>query len=182
MDVKTLCLGALSIEDATGYDIKQMFESTFNHFQHASYGSIYPALKQLESEGLVSCREEAGDRHLTRKVFSISEQGRQTFVDALEATPPVEQIRSDLLVLLFFAHLLPTEVLRSKLDQVEKEYRRKLDYLESILECEAHTAGIRITIELGIHVFREKLDFLNRKREGLLADHKKAPVAAEIPS
>ena len=59
MDVRTLCLGVLSLGDASGYEIKKRLESTFNHFYDASFGSIYPALNQLQKEGLVRCEPEA---------------------------------------------------------------------------------------------------------------------------
>ena len=147
MSVKTLCLGALSLQDGTGYDIKKLFEAAFSHFHSASYGSIYPALKQLEDGSLVDCRVEPGEKHPDRKLFSLTEAGRETLLEELTAMPASEQIRSNFLVLLFFAHLLPTEVLRDKLDQIEAYYVDELSYLESIADCPTHTAGIRYTIE-----------------------------------
>ena len=60
MDVKTLCLGVLSRGDASGYEIKkQCEEGPFAHFYAAGFGSIYPALNALWSEGLISVREES---------------------------------------------------------------------------------------------------------------------------
>jgi len=176
LDVKTLCLGALCITDATGYDIKKLFESAFSHFQHASYGSIYPALRQLEDTGLVSSREEPGTGHPARKVFTPTPAGRQRFVETLMETPASEQLRSDFLVLLFFAHLLPTDALAAKLDEVEAQYRQQLDYLESIATDHTHTTGIQFTIDLGIRVYREKLAFLNERRDLLLATHAETPA------
>ena len=54
MDVKTVCLGMLTDGDATGYDLKKHFDSSFGHFYSAGYGSIYPALASLADHGLVS--------------------------------------------------------------------------------------------------------------------------------
>lgn len=180
MDVKTLCLGTLSLTDATGYDIKRMFESALNHFQHASFGSIYPALRRLQDEGLVTSREESGEGHPMRKVFSATEKGRRRFVAALEETRPDEQLRSDFLVLMFFAHLLPTETLNRKLDEVETAYRQELDYLESIADDCAHSPGIRFTIDLGIRVYREKLAFVRERRASLLATHRQIAPTGEL--
>ena len=40
MDVKTLCLGVLTLGDASGYEIRKQFEEgPFAHFFGASYGS-----------------------------------------------------------------------------------------------------------------------------------------------
>ncbi len=58
MNTKELCLGALFLGDASGYEIKQRFETTFSHFQQASFAAIYPALTRLKAEGLVSSRVE----------------------------------------------------------------------------------------------------------------------------
>ncbi len=49
MNVRTLCLGILSLGEASGYEIKKDVEDgLFSHFIEASYGSIYPALNQLQ--------------------------------------------------------------------------------------------------------------------------------------
>ena len=45
MDTRSICLGVLSMGEATGYEIKKLFEDgPFSHFYDAGYGSIYPAL------------------------------------------------------------------------------------------------------------------------------------------
>ena len=59
MNVRTLCLGILSVGEASGYEIKkEIEEGLFSHFIDASFGSIYPALTQLNAEGLVTLRAE----------------------------------------------------------------------------------------------------------------------------
>lgn len=175
MSIKTLCLGALSFQESTGYDIKKLFEAAFGHFHAASFGSIYPALRQLQDDGLVRHRWEAGERHPDRKLFRLTDAGRQTLVDDLTALPASETVRSDFLVLLFFAHLLPTEVLASKLDEIEGHYRNELDHLASVAAAGPHTAGIAYTIEQGIRVYRAKLQLLAERRDSLLADHRRVP-------
>jgi DNA-binding PadR family transcriptional regulator len=177
MSIKTLCLGALSLQDSTGYDIKKLFDAAFSHFHSASYGAIYPALKQLEEADLVACRLEAGDRHPDRKRFHITAAGQASLLQELTGLPASETCRSDFLVLLFFAHLLPTEVLAAKLDEIESYYRRELDYLESLADSPEHTAGIAYTIEHGIRTYRAKLQLLSERREALLAEHAETPAS-----
>jgi DNA-binding PadR family transcriptional regulator len=175
MRVKTLCLGALCLGDATGYDIKKLFEAAFDHFHGASFGSIYPSLQQLEQEGLVSHSIEAGDKHPDRKLFHVTDAGRAAFASELAGTRATEQLRSEFLVLMFFAHLLPGEVLRQKLDEMQSHYRGMLDYLDSIAACNGHTAGMEFTIGMGRAVLRTKLDYLLSQREALLAAHRQPP-------
>jgi PadR family transcriptional regulator AphA len=175
MNVKTLCLGTLCLMDGTGYDIKKLFEAAFRHFHSASYGSIYPSLNQLQCEGLIELRVEPGERHPDRKVYSITEAGRRAFLEEIVRAEPAEQLRSEFLVLVFFAHLLPTERLAGLLDEVCRRYRETLAYLESLEACEDNTAGIRFTIGLGIATLRAKLAFVESQREQLLDRHRVVP-------
>ncbi len=175
MNVKDLCLGTLCLQPGTGYDIKKLFEAAFSHFHSASYGSIYPALKQLQEGELVTCRVEPGEKHPDRKLFEITEQGREAFVQTLIDASPAEHVRSEFMVLMFFAHLLPTEALAEKLDEVERTYEQKLAYLKEIDGNCRYPAGMRYTISHGRAVTQAKLDLLREQREELLATHQQLP-------
>lgn len=175
MNVKTLCLGSLCLGDATGYDIKKLFEQAFSHFHTASFGSIYPSLNQLEAEGLISMRVEPGERHPDRKIYSITESGRACFMRELTGAEPTEQLRSEFLVLMFFAHLLPTPRLEAVLERAAAGYREELAYLESIRDRDCHTVGIRFTIDMGIVTLKAGLQLLAERREELLAHHAEEP-------
>ena len=96
MDIKTLCLGILSLGDATGYEIKKMVaEGSFSFFSEASYGSIYPALGKLMEEGLVTCRAMAQDKRPDKKVYSLTESGREELTISLRKDPDPDKNRSE---------------------------------------------------------------------------------------
>ena len=84
MDVKTVCLGMLTEGAASGYDLKKQFESTFGHFFSAGYGSIYPALSSLAADGLVDCEEIRQEGKPDRKVYRITDAGRDQLLSALD--------------------------------------------------------------------------------------------------
>ena len=84
MDVKTVCLGMLTDGDASGYDLKKHFECSFGHFFPAGYGSIYPALATLARNGLVEFEEIPQDGKPDRKVYSITEKGREELMRGLD--------------------------------------------------------------------------------------------------
>ena len=76
MNVRTLCLGILSLQEASGYEIKKDVEDgLFSHFIDASFGSIYPALTQLAAEGYVTVREEEQTGKPDKKVYAITDSG-----------------------------------------------------------------------------------------------------------
>jgi len=59
MDTKTLCLGVLTLGDASGYDVRKQLTETFSHFMEISPSGIYPALRakgRLFSSRLVAIR------------------------------------------------------------------------------------------------------------------------------
>jgi DNA-binding PadR family transcriptional regulator len=135
MDVKTLCLGVLTEGDKTGYEIKHCFESGFSHFFGAGFGSIYPALAELSRRGLVTCRSVEQEKRPDKKVYRLTAAGRRLLLDELMATPPRHKVRSEFLVLIYFAHLLPPDRVARIIDQMSAGWQ------SAVAEIEACTAG-----------------------------------------
>ncbi|MEO5337448.1 MAG: PadR family transcriptional regulator [Magnetospirillum sp. WYHS-4] len=107
MDARTLCLGVLTLGDASGYEIKKIVEEgPFSHFHETSFGSIYPALGRLSAEGLVTFREVAQEGRPAKKVYSVTPKGRDALAKALRAEPARDTVRSDALFMLFFGDLM----------------------------------------------------------------------------
>ncbi len=151
MDVKTVCLGMLIDGDASGYDLKKQFESTFAHFFAAGYGSIYPALSSLAAAGLVGCREIAQEGKPDRKVYRITVAGRQHLLAALEDPAPSHKVRSEFLATMCFAHLMTPEqidiVIASRVEELER-YRSMFHDFET--DCmDEWTDGMRFVCGFG---------------------------------
>lgn len=123
MDVRTLCLGVLSLGDASGYEIKKRLEEGFSHFYDASFGSIYPALNRLQDEGLVDCKHEAQSKRPDKKVYNLTTEGRLALVRELSDVPARDRIRSEFLVSMVFADLLPASHVAKLIDQRIAEHR-----------------------------------------------------------
>jgi DNA-binding PadR family transcriptional regulator len=70
-DIRTAALLLLAEEPRNGYEIMQEVEQRSDGFWRPSPGSVYPALQQLEDEGLVRSEELDG-----RKVFRLTDTGR----------------------------------------------------------------------------------------------------------
>lgn len=116
MDVKTVCLGMLTDGRASGYDLKKQFESSFGHFFAAGYGSIYPALSSLAAEGFVDCEEIPQEGKPDRKVYCITDEGRQYLLTALQNPTPCHKVRSEFLATMCFAHLMRQQDIETVLD------------------------------------------------------------------
>ncbi|MCW9088293.1 MAG: PadR family transcriptional regulator [Gammaproteobacteria bacterium] len=127
MDVKTLCLGVLSMGDASGYEIKKVFEDSFSHFYVAGFGSIYPALAELTRLGHVTCSNIEQEKRPAKKVYHLTDAGLQAFRQTLSGTHPHHRVRSDFMVLLVFAYLLPPQrveqILATRLEDIERQLK-----------------------------------------------------------
>jgi PadR family transcriptional regulator AphA len=133
MDVRTICLGILTRGDATGYEIKKLFDDDgYHHFVEASFGSIYPALSRMTEDGLVSVREESQEKRPDRKVYSITAKGREAFVASLMKPLPEDRHRSPFVFAMLFADLLPQERVTHMLNDYIAQAEMKLAQLDEI--------------------------------------------------
>jgi DNA-binding PadR family transcriptional regulator len=71
-DVRAAMLILLEGEPQNGYQLIQEIERRTEGLWKPSPGSVYPALQQLEDEGLVAPNEGAG-----RRAFELTDQGRE---------------------------------------------------------------------------------------------------------
>src|ERR1700723_2579789 len=70
-DIRTAALLLLAEEPRNGYQIMQEVQERSEGAWSPSPGSVYPALAQLEDEGLIRSQETDG-----RKLFHITDAGR----------------------------------------------------------------------------------------------------------
>ncbi|MDA1097829.1 MAG: PadR family transcriptional regulator [Proteobacteria bacterium] len=172
MDVRTLCLGVLSLGDASGYEIKKRLENVFSHFYDASFGSIYPALKRLQTEGLVRSETEQQAKRPDKKVYSLTVEGRLTLVRELNNPPGRDRVRSEFLVAMFFADLLPAGQVGEMIDRRIAEHR---SLGAELAEREARgTAAQRFVAGYGRALYEAAASYLEDNRylvesEALLA-------------
>jgi DNA-binding PadR family transcriptional regulator len=81
-DIRTAALLLLAEEPRNGYQIMQEVEQRSDGVWRPSPGSVYPALQQLEDEGLIRSQESDG-----RKLFALTDDGRAA-VEQRDADKP----------------------------------------------------------------------------------------------
>ena len=85
-DVRIAALLLISEEPRNGYQIIQTLSERSDGAWRVSSGAIYPALSQLEDEGLIRATEVEG-----RKAFEITEDGKAKVAERGEAPKPWER-------------------------------------------------------------------------------------------
>lgn len=108
-------LGVLCIKPCSGYDIKKFCDKTISHFWNENFGHIYPVLKQLLEEKLIApANSGCGDR---RKIYQITDAGKQEFLEWLIQPATPQPPRSELLLKLSFGNHMPKDELFHMLDE-----------------------------------------------------------------
>ncbi|MDP7242703.1 MAG: PadR family transcriptional regulator [Rhodospirillales bacterium] len=175
MDVKTLCLGVLTLGEASGYEIKKAFEDgPFAHFHAAGFGSIYPALNRLSAEGFVTCTEETQAGRPPKKVYRIAPAGMSAFRDALGKEPSRDTLRSECLFMLFFGHLLEDVQRRRVFEQYLGTFAERVSYMAEI-DLSELPGDRRFVCGFGLAIYRAAIEYMENNRD-LLFDEVADPA------
>jgi DNA-binding PadR family transcriptional regulator len=95
-------LGMLAARPRSGYEIKQLVDSSARFFWAASYGQIYPELKKLEEAGLIT-GDDSSTGARQRTTFRLTAEGKRAAREWIAKPPEVLEVRDEGLLKLFFA-------------------------------------------------------------------------------
>jgi PadR family transcriptional regulator AphA len=128
-DMKTLdyvILAGLIRKPRSGYDLTKWMERETAHFFAIGHSSIYPALTRMEREGLVRYEVVPSDRGPERKVYSITEAGREALISWAGEPAAERQIRDQQLVKALCYGFLPKKRALALLTEEKAGHEEKL--------------------------------------------------------
>lgn len=170
MDAKTLCLGALMHSEASGYEIRKLFEGgPFSAVYDVSFGSIYPALTVLLDREWATCSVEEQDGRPDKKVYSITPAGRAAFLDALATAPAPDKMRSEMLFILSFGDHLPRSSVLDLVDRYIGDYEERLSAIDDRCDDSGLPPVRRFVHNFGITMYETALEYLRTHRDDLAA-------------
>ena len=156
-------LGILSFDrEMSGYDVKQWADHSLAFFYWSpAVSQVYGELKRLEHVGYVAGRDAPLDDQRTKRVYSITDDGRKALTEWLECAPvdaPV--LKHSVMVRLWLGHMTsPTrlrEVLvehRSRVEATLAEMARD----ERVAEQEPDWTYPAIVLRWGERYYRNEL-------------------------
>src|SRR5688572_30021848 len=145
-------LGMLNWGPRTGYEIKQLVDRSTRFFWAASYGQIYPELKRLTEQGLISGKADPGSAR-KRKVYTLAPKGRRVLAEWMQRPPETFEMRNEGLLKLFLAAAEPPEELARHLGEIEShaaEVAERLHEIKRVLD-EPEDAG-HLCLRFGIEM------------------------------
>ena len=158
MSLPHAILGFLQMKPMTGYDLKtDCFDRSVAFFWPADQAQIYRTLDKLAEQGLVESHVELQEERPNRKVYQITDRGREELARWLQTATPLPTYREPFLVQLFFAGQLGNaEVIELLKAQAEAHQARLADYHSVPLPrlddpgIDRSTTFQRFTLELGL--------------------------------
>lgn len=97
-----ILLGLLSLRPSTGYDLKKTMDMSIRFISPVALSQIYPTLKQMTAQELVTFRIEERDGKPNLKIYSITEAGQALFRQWLAEPYKPDPYRFDYFTLRFY--------------------------------------------------------------------------------
>ena len=191
MSLRHALLGILSYRPMTGYELKQFFDASVQHFWNAELSQIYPTLKQLEEAGYVEKHLEVQENRPNRKVYEITGDGRDEFARWVREPARPADLRDPFLIKIFFGAELPAEDILIQLRRQLEEEQKMLAFSETVLKARIehsgaeHKTGERtqmfwsLTLEMAMAYRRAYINWCAHAMSVLesFADHTEDPAA-----
>lgn len=169
MNTKELLLSVLMSGPATGYDIKKTMENEVSTLLDVSLSNLYPALNELAAEGLVTFQRVEQDNRPNKKVYELTDVGREAAFRALMSGGAKHRLRSEFIFILSFAPFLPRDRVSELLDQRLAETNEILRDLDRREAEEALQEGQRFCIGFGRAMMEAQRDYIMKHSAKLLA-------------
>lgn len=123
MTIKYALLGFLSWQPWSGYDLKKMISQLTFFYWSGNNNQIYKTLLSLLEEGLVTQEVQHQESLPAKKIYSITEKGRDGLREWILSSPSLPELRSTFLVQLAWADQLEA----GELDLLLSEYEHEVE-------------------------------------------------------
>jgi len=131
--LKYALLGFLNYSPATGYELKHFLDVSTSYFWHAKQSQIYTTLKKMEENDLISSRFEPQEGRPNRRVYTISQTGKEELRKWLnKPLANLEKRKERLLLKLFFSAEIERDVILAELYQHVKLHQDQLKIYQTI--------------------------------------------------
>jgi PadR family transcriptional regulator, regulatory protein AphA len=151
-----IVLGLLAMSgEVTPYDLKQAVAASVGHFWSLPHSQVYAEPARLARAGYVTEHQEPDGRR--RKLYGLTDRGRDALSDWLENLTPELYMLRDLALLKLFFGADARELAKVQL-QTHEQRLGEYEALHEQLTGEA-PVGPRLALELGIRHERETVKF-----------------------
>ncbi|MCU0496037.1 MAG: PadR family transcriptional regulator [Anaerolineae bacterium] len=160
MSHRYLILGLLVEQPMTGYDIKKRVDAGLSAATNASYGTLYPTLHKLLAEGAVEVQEVPQVSRPSKKVYHVTERGRQALATWLKQPAAADQIRREFLLKLYLSQDLSEHEVQTMLAVRKREIQTLLKTLRAEQKRIQHPRQVWI-MDYALSLCQAELEWLD---------------------
>ena len=158
MSLSHAILASLSDSSSSGYDLAKQFDGSVGFFWKATHQQIYRELRKLEQSNWIKAEEIAQEGRPDKKVFSITDLGKQTLQDWIAQPTGISPAKEEILVKLFAGYLVPKEMMIQILREQRQHHSERLltyqeietKYFQDIDNCQLPQKYQYLTLRKGL--------------------------------
>ena len=169
VSLRYLVLGLLAQQPMSGYNIKRFLKGLSWLIGSPSSGSLYPVLRTLREEGLVTVEVVPGVDKPPRKIYSIEEAGRQALqVWIEEPIAPNLPLKAFVMRLLLAGSFPPTSLVayleqrRAQVATQQGDLFRMSETLDTGIDL-----GLNLALNYGLELASAEMAWLDSTLDGL---------------
>jgi PadR family transcriptional regulator AphA len=171
MSFRYFILGLLTRQPMSGYDVKRFLKHLDWLIDSPSFGSVYPALHSLLKDGLVTVEVIPNKDRPARKVYTITEAGRQALQEWLDQPVDPDVSLKAFLMRLMLATNLPYTGVVECLQQRRSQVAAHRASLKQVVGAGDEELGLgqRLAFDYGLTAAKAELAWLDRILEDALS-------------
>jgi DNA-binding PadR family transcriptional regulator len=126
--LKYVMLAGIYNEPRSGYELTKWLQMVGQHCWAVEHSSVYPALRELEGEGLIVSERLPGTRGPERSIYSVTAAGRDKLAAWVADGSPRPAIKDEQVLRVLCFDLLPREVALKQIAQVRADHQAQLEF------------------------------------------------------
>ena len=126
-----MILGLLLLSSRTIYQLRERIDKGLNMMYSSSMGSIQAAIKKLLTCGYIQY-EEVIEHGKYKKIYSITERGKQSFAEWITTPLNAQGIKNPELAKLYFMGFSAKETREARLQEYISQLKTQYDVLNAI--------------------------------------------------
>lgn len=126
-----IILGLLLLSSRTIYQLRERIDKGLNMMYSSSMGSIQAAIKKLLNYGYIQY-EETVENGKYKKIYSITDSGKQKFIEWVSSPMEMQSIKNPELAKLYFMGFSTKEKREEGLQEYISKLKQQYDVLHAI--------------------------------------------------
>lgn len=126
-----IILGLLLLSSRTIYQLRERIDKGLNMMYSSSMGSIQAAIKKLLNCGYIQY-EEAVENGKYKKIYSITDSGKQNFIEWVSTPMKIQSSKNPELAKLYFMGFSTKEKCEAGLQEYISKLKKQYDVLNAI--------------------------------------------------